>query len=317
MQYSALSSRGRDVAVVGFDGLRVNIFASAKTSAEYSNRLIFPCARLLMLSVLAILALSGCGQLFPESRPVFSSTPPPVSLGPGTEPAAGTTPPPDVAPVPQPRVATSAHASTIRYARIDRYLAFHYTSGARLQQEISRAAESAITPNRSNDKGLIVFSAPDKMRVGISQTVSVRISRDQALEIVKQGMPTDSPIKSDKITIGDVMRVELRGEGFKVTPQQDNPDQNTQHQNPEWLFDVLPVSSGQHKLLLRAAIRYTVPDGSGYTYETVYARSIDVKVNWWWSIQTFVGNNLIWVLGGIGTTLTGILAYFLKRWLEG
>lgn len=164
--------------------------------------------------------------------------------------------------------------------------------------------------------GRIEFNPPTNMRVGVKEPITVRISRSETEDAIKQNLQGRGVPQVENIRVGTFMRVRLAGDGFTVTTRSDENQAVPDRQFAEWLFDVLPVSAGNKVLNLQVSVRFKLPNSEEVTELPVLARNIAVEVNTWWNVEQSIAQNLKWLLGGVATVVASIIGYFAKRWFE-
>ena len=165
--------------------------------------------------------------------------------------------------------------------------------------------------------GLIEFNPPTTMRQGTREPVTVRISRHEAEDAIKQNLVGRGVVQIEQIKVGNFMAVELSGDGFQVTAKNDRNQVVPDDGFAEWRFDVLPVESGERNLDLKVSVRFKLPGESDEAADLpVFTRKIAVAVDRGWMLARFVGNNLLWILSGLGAVVAGAAGYLIRRWLE-
>jgi len=152
---------------------------------------------------------------------------------------------------------------------------------------------------------------------GISERVTIRISRSLAEGTIKTGLQGTGAPQIETIQVGNFMRTRLYGDGFDVTNRSDDSQAVPDNGFAEWIYDILPVGSGPLTLTLAVAIHYKIPGSNDeFTDLPVLTRQIAVKVDLWWTTKRFVAGNWQYFLSGIAAGAAGIIGYLLKRWWE-
>jgi HEAT repeat protein len=190
--------------------------------------------------------------------------------------------------------------------------------------------------------GEIVYNPPDRMQVGVSEPITVRIARsdfegDLKRDLVGRGVPFAAEIK-----VGTFVRVELGGPDFKINAMGDRDRVLPEGTMQEWRFDVLPLHAGKRRILdLLVSVRIHLPSaaeipGAGArtlqspasrqmvavaTKEELYSfpsfhREIAVDVNPGTFVRNLLADNWQYFLTGLATVTMGIAAFFGKRWFE-
>jgi hypothetical protein len=184
-----------------------------------------------------------------------------------------------------------------------------------LQEKIlDLAVQHAIT---KLDPGEIVYNPPARMQVGVEEPITVRIARgtfegDLRRDLVGRGLP-----QVEKIKVGTFMRAELAGPDFRVTALGDRDRVLAEATMQEWRFNVLPVHSGERRILeLLVSVRIQLRAKEELYSFPSFHREIIVDVNPSWYVQNFLADNWKFFIGGFGTAAAGLIAFFGKRWFE-
>lgn len=159
------------------------------------------------------------------------------------------------------------------------------------------------------------------MRVNQRERVKVGISRDLPDDIGSQlrKLLTDGAgaPELDKIRVGDRMDVRLidSDEAFRIV-NLSLSEQTVRKDGDitEWNWDVTPLKSGHHDLIVSVTAILDISDRPSETFsQRVYDRSIAIEVNVPYWISQFWGANWQWILGtsGAGTLIARALG---KRW---
>lgn len=170
--------------------------------------------------------------------------------------------------------------------------------------KVEEIAEQEIKPGR------ILYNPPEQMRVGEAERIEVRITRQLSDEIFKdlqgKGRPRveESPITAE-------MKVELIGkaDAFDIRSMS-SPIQSVFGSHTEWYWDVTPLSSGVHRLTIKATFIY-----QGQTFRDLepFERDVTVAVNPVYSTGRWLGNNWDKVLGALGITAAGVFAFLYQK----
>lgn len=171
-----------------------------------------------------------------------------------------------------------------------------------------RFAEKEAIAEQELRPGSILYNPPEQMRVGETERIEVRITRQLSTEIYEDLKGRGDP-RVEKSPITADMKVELIGnpEVFDIRPMS-SPIQSVFGNYTEWYWDVTPLSSGIQSLSIKATFLY-----QGQTFKDLppFERRIEVAVNPVYSTSKWLGDNwdkLLAVLGipsvfAIGTTL--------------
>ena len=107
--------------------------------------------------------------------------------------------------------------------------------------------------------GLRLIEAPNPMRAGIPSTVRVRIGRVSA-EMITQGLQESKLIVRDikEIPVGTFMKVRLKPidpQDFTIEDMSEQGQVVAGNAPTEWLWTVIPLQAGIHKLRAMGASR--------------------------------------------------------------
>jgi hypothetical protein len=172
---------------------------------------------------------SPCGGTSASFEVVEVLAEPPPPPGPPPQPRSGPEAPPPPLPAlpPRPPPGSPPPGSTL----------------AQLQGIIDRELQS----------GVILYNPPERMRVGETDRVEVRISREFSDEI-RQGLQGRGTPRVEALLVGTFMKAELRGEAFDVIPIGSDIHPLLATGFAEWRWDVTPKVSGTHPLYLVVTI---------------------------------------------------------------
>lgn len=144
---------------------------------------------------------------------------------------------------------------------------------------------------------MILYNPPKQMRVGVTDRVEVRITREFSDELT-EGLRGTGPPHTEPLCVGTIMRASLQGSAFDIGRIGSDvlrlPDEGFQ----EWRWNVTPVDSGEHQL----AFVVSALSGETLIDQKVFERRIDVEVNPAYSVSTWLTDNwqgLIAALVGI------------------
>jgi len=148
-------------------------------------------------------------------------------------------------------------------------------------------------------KGLIAFNAPAQMNLGQKARVQVRISKQFEKTIIET-MKKEGTLTSDTLSVGEIMMVKLLGDDFDITAFDEEEQGVTDEGYTQWEFDVIPRSSGDHELFIKAGIVYYVPNlGSTKKYFPVYEKTITVHVSVWQQVAGFAHDRWEFIVSSI------------------
>lgn len=178
------------------------------------------------------------------------------------------------------------------------------------------AYRALLAEARQVSPGRIAYNPPARMRIGVPETIQIRIARndverDITHRMIGRGMPASEPIE-----VGAFMRVRLTGRAFDISPDTDQDRAIPPGGVGEWVFNVTPLEAGEQALDLHVFIRVKLSGADEIISQPVLRREIAVEVNYWWDITALWRENWKWFLGGLGSVITAIGGYLLKRWRE-
>ena len=154
------------------------------------------------------------------------------------------------------------------------------------------------------------------MTVGVSEQITVQISRGVAETTVKAKLQGRGVPQVEEVKVGTFMRARLYGNGFVVSSKSDEGQVIPDNGFAEWVYDVTPLEAGTKSITLQISLRYKLPGSEELTNLPVMTRDISVQVNPWWTAKNFMASNWQWFLGGLGSLMMTIGGFFGKRWLE-
>jgi membrane-bound lytic murein transglycosylase D len=185
---------------------------------------------------------------------------------------------------------------------------------------VATALSAAIN---SVEKGEIVFQPAQEMTVGETQRVEIAIAKQIQEEVAKQ-IGKGNKVNIESITIGAVMKAQLRGDNFEIKQiseerqvlQSNDASEQLGEGPSRWAWDVMPTESGNQKLTLTVDVRAPVPGYSGEMalYQRVFDRDIYVKVNRTYTIKKFLTSNWQYFLTGLGGVVTSVCAFFFGQY---
>jgi len=168
-----------------------------------------------------------------------------------------------------------------------------------------------------NNNGILVYSVPDEVKVGIFFTVRVRISKNkdkQKIVFGDRGISIyESDIKStvslEMIDIKPVMSSSLLGDSdkFKITSLSSEFQDIDSIGYTEWTWRVTPLKGGKNYLKL--LVKYKSKNDNSYKDITIFDRKILVSPNikytitnwlseyWQWLLTTLLIPLFKWILG--------------------
>jgi type II secretory pathway pseudopilin PulG len=192
------------------------------------------------------------------------------------------------------------------------------------RQDVASAQPSQPSPSVTYDDlvrtalaelvqpGRLLFNPPDRMQLGQTERVEVRLTRTPALdaELIKHLRGHGEPQIED-IPTAPLMAVTLKGDGFQITAYSDEEQGVTQSEITTWEFDIRATRRGQQSLIMSVSLRIPVP-GQPTEHKSIPVReaTIDVTVGAPALIGHFVTSNWQWFIGtaiAIAAVLVAVL----------
>jgi hypothetical protein len=108
--------------------------------------------------------------------------------------------------------------------------------------------------------GRLLFNPPDRMELGQTVRVEVRLTRTLELDaelLEHLGGPGEPQL--EEIPTAPLMAVTLKGDGFRITPYSDEEQGVTQGGITTWEFDIRALKRGSQRLVMCVSLRVPVP----------------------------------------------------------
>ena len=171
---------------------------------------------------------------------------------------------------------------------------------------VRRAFADLVRPGR------LLFNPPDRMRLGQTERVEVRLTRTLTLdaELLEHLRGRGEP-QLEEIPTAPLMAVTLKGDGFGITAFSDEEQIVTQDGITTWEFDIRALKRGQQRLVICVSLRIPVA-GQPLEYKSIPVReaTIDVQVGAPALVGHFVVGNWQWFIGtaiAIAAVLVAVL----------
>ena len=147
--------------------------------------------------------------------------------------------------------------------------------------------------------GRLLFNPPDRMQLGSTERVEVRLTRTlhldaQLLESLHgQGKP-----QLKDISTAPLMSVTLTGDGFEIKGYSDKEQSVVQDRITTWEFDIRALKRGLQRLVLRVSLRIPVQgQPSEHMSKPAREATIDIQVGTAALVGHFVSDNWRWFVG--------------------
>ena len=147
--------------------------------------------------------------------------------------------------------------------------------------------------------GRLLFNPPDRMRLGQTERVEVRLTRALTLDgdLLEQLRGHGEP-QLEKIPTAPLMAVTLKGDGFRIAAYSDEEQIVTQEGITTWEFDICALKRGQQRLVICVSLRIPVEcRRSEHKSIPVREATIDVQVGAAALVWHFVAANWQWFIG--------------------
>lgn len=161
-------------------------------------------------------------------------------------------------------------------------------------------------------QGRLLFNPPDRMQLGQTERVEVRLTRTLELDAeLFEHLRGHGKPQVEEIPTAPLMAVTLKGDGFQITPYSDEEQSVTREGITTWEFDIQALKRGQQRLVMCVSLRIPVP-GQPLEHKSIPVREaiIDVQVGAPALIAHFVSSNWQWFIGtaiAIAAVLVAVL----------
>jgi hypothetical protein len=147
--------------------------------------------------------------------------------------------------------------------------------------------------------GRLMFNPPDRMRLGETERIEVRITRTFGLDHeLREHLRGHGEPQLEEIETTPLMAVTLKGDGFHVTAYSDEEQRVTPDSITTWEFDIRAKERGQQRLILCVSLRLPV-SGQPAERKSIPVReaTIHVQVGAPALVGHFVSDNWRWLIG--------------------
>jgi len=223
--------------------------------------------------------------------PTATAAAPPVPVE--SEMFAPTPPVPPVVAEPFPSDLTAAAPSASLAAEIDAYL--------------DRLSHAAYT-----------FNPPSPIKVARPRTVYLWLDPTATPEglaaELREVVPEDAPrVESGETLWSPIMEATLTGSAFQIEAVRPERQSVSSTHRTTWAWEVTATQVGK-RLPFHLTLNVILPPELGPPHTIApLDRYIDVEVTWWWAFDHYFDRYWQWLLGGLGTTLAGVIAWWWKR----
>jgi len=161
-------------------------------------------------------------------------------------------------------------------------------------------------------KGNLVYNTPQKMKSSQTAHITARIGSDQvSVSDLQSSLPAAAGSTTATVAtpITTKMKMTLKSSDFDITPLSSEEQFVAGNTPTTWEWDVVPKHAGALSLHLAATVEL---DNLSRDFAAI-DRQIDVQVDPVDATEKFVGQNLVWILGGCGTGLAALWGWWRKR----
>lgn len=161
-------------------------------------------------------------------------------------------------------------------------------------------------------EGTIAYRAPEPMRVGDAQRVTVRVT-DGGEPPDASGLPGTGSLTVDPAPVGPDVRAALTGPDFDIERVGDDDGRRflPTGGHVEWAWDVRPRRSG--RLQLDVTLYVLLSDGSAPIEVRTYDRSVEVSVDTWREVGGWLQKWLPYTGLTVPVVVAGIWALVRRR----
>ncbi len=156
--------------------------------------------------------------------------------------------------------------------------------------------------------GQIVFNPCRQMKQGVSERVTVRISKDITSDLVTS-LKGRGVTVNELIDVYEVMVVNLTGDDFTITELSESEQLVAGKGFTEWAWNITSTKSGTKTLHLHVTLRINLANSVKNKDHPVIDRDISVEVNPLYSVKLFLENNWQWVIASL---LIPIIAVYVQ-----
>ncbi len=161
---------------------------------------------------------------------------------------------------------------------------------------------------RELQRGSIVYNPPTQMRLDETTRIEARVTRHPDKTFTSNLQGKGEP-RVEQLPVGTKMKGELLSEDFEITPLRPEVQLLRAKGFRSWVWDIKPSRTGNLNLTLVVSVVY-----EGDTLDSKSLdRSIKVTVTRSHATGSWIARNWDKVLGALGVTGAGILAFFRRR----
>lgn len=183
--------------------------------------------------------------------------------------------------------------------------------GLSLAKNWKRLWSMSLESNSQNDElkkisGKLLIDASHQMQVGVAEHVNIRIAETICQNFL-EGLLNIQETKVENIRTSRSMVVSLEGENFKIQALSDEEQIIEINDYTQWEYKVMPLKSGNLKLLIAITILLKVENEEARRTLPVLEKKIIVKINPIYSIKAFVLQYWQWLIASAIIPIVGLL----------
>lgn len=288
-------------------------------------------AIVLLTALIYLAGPTGMREMAPPEASVAAVAPPPPDVPPASEPAMAA---PSVESVKDVRTPVKTKSARVPHRRFAPAAADGAPAAV-----VPRASE--ISPEYAEDRqrlarrdaylsslqqGGYAFNTPSPVDVGRASSVQFwldprgdteQLARDLKAALRGLGGPAEPGVESGAVEWSPRMRAVLSGEDFDIVPGEgkdfDGIKDLSASLRTSWAWDVRARKPGE-ALLLHLRVWAVLPEHLGEPREIIKLdRPIRVQATAPWLIDTYWEKYWKWLLGGLGSTLTAVIAWWWQH----
>jgi hypothetical protein len=189
---------------------------------------------------------------------------------------------------------------------IDYSVALMTAIGDQVQPEQKETAAQAVTAavKRVRDKassiGRLIFTRPSTMRVDKSYSMTIRVAKEPNVNMTEE-LELEGSLEKRRVKVAGIMAASLSGSEkvFDLTPLS-RPEQALEsNEYTEWKWQIIPRTSGTHRLRLAVAKKVDTSEGPAFKEERVLDEEFTVTITAAERIRKFAGQHFEFLAGAI------------------
>jgi hypothetical protein len=162
------------------------------------------------------------------------------------------------------------------------------------------------------------FNPPSPIKVAKPRTVYLWLDPEATPEglaaELREAVPEDAArVESGETQWSPIMEATLTGSAFEIEAVRPERQSVSSTHRTTWAWEVTATEVGK-RLPLHLTLNVILPPDLGppHTIEAL-DRRIDVEVTLWWAFDHYFDRYWKWLLGGLGTSFAGVVAWWWKR----